>query len=168
MLRTVHVRQQQKRIHHVIRDITWQVAIARRVRRPAVRPMAVRPASVVAIYRPGHQGPMGPGRTRILAIAITDAITICIYGFSHPTQVHVMNVCLSHFRVFTIQEKNIPHYAGCLLYRVNRLGNISCAGTRIFPASGRICRPRHPPLWGHSRTYTMDPRHSIPICLLQK
>ena len=168
MLRTVHVRQQQKRIHHVIRDITWQVAIARRVRRPAVRLMAVRPVSVVAIYRPGHLGPMDPGRTRILAIAITDAITICIYGFSHPTQVHVMNVCLSHFRVFTIQEKNIPHYAGCLLYRVNRLGNISCAGTRIFPASGRICRPRHPPLWGHSRTYTMDPRHSIPICLLQK
>ena len=48
------------------------MVIARCVRRPAVRPMAVRPVSVVAIYRPGHLGPMGPGRTRILAIVITD------------------------------------------------------------------------------------------------
>ena len=112
MLRTVHVRQQRKCIHHVIRDITWQVAIARRVRRPAVRPMAVRPASVVAIYRPGHQGPMGPGRTRILVIAITDAITICIYGFSHPTQVHVMNVCMCTFPCVYNTGKKHPALRG--------------------------------------------------------
>ena len=73
MLRTVRVRQQRKCIHRVIRDITWQVGIAQRVRRPAVRPMVARPVSVVVIYRPGHQGPMGPGRTHIRAIAITDA-----------------------------------------------------------------------------------------------
>ena len=66
------VRQQQKNIHRVIRDITWQMWIARRVRRPAVRPMVARPVSVVVIYRPGHQGPMGPDRTRIPAIVITD------------------------------------------------------------------------------------------------
>ena len=73
MLRMARVRQRQKCIHRVIRDIIWQVGIARRVRRPAVRPMAVRPVSVVVIYRPGQPGPMDPGRTRILAIAITDA-----------------------------------------------------------------------------------------------
>ena len=73
MLRTVLVRQQRKCIHRVIRDITWQVVIARRVRRPAVRPMVARPVSVVAIYRLGQPGPMGPGRTRIPAIVITDA-----------------------------------------------------------------------------------------------
>ena len=73
MLRMVHVRQQQKRIHHVIRDITWQVAIARRVHRPAPNLMVVRPVSVVVIYHLGQPGPMGPGRTRIPAIVITDA-----------------------------------------------------------------------------------------------
>ena len=73
MLRMARARQQRKCIHRVIRDITWQVGIARRVRRPAVRPMVARPVSVVVIYRPGQPGPMGPGRTRILAIAITDA-----------------------------------------------------------------------------------------------
>ena len=115
MLRTVHVQQQQKRIHHVIRDITWQVVIARRVRRPAVRPMAVRPVSVVAIYRPGHLGPMGPGRTRILATAITDAITICIYGFSHPTQVYVMNVRLCTFSCFYNTGKKHPALRGMFI-----------------------------------------------------
>ena len=49
------------------------MGIAQRVRRPAVSPMVVRPVSVVVIYRPVQPGPMGPGRTRILAIAITDA-----------------------------------------------------------------------------------------------
>ena len=73
MLRMVRVRQQRKCIHRVIRDITWQVGIARRVRRPAVRPMVARPVSVVAIYRPGQPGPMGLVLTRIRAIAITDA-----------------------------------------------------------------------------------------------
>ena len=73
MLRMARARQQRKCIHRVIRDITWQVVIARRVRRPAVRPMVVRPVSVVVIYRPGQPGPMGPGRTRIRAIVITDA-----------------------------------------------------------------------------------------------
>ena len=66
-------RQQQKNIHRVIRDITWQMWIAQRVRRPAVRPMVARPVSVVVIYHLGQPGPMGPGRTRIRAIAITDA-----------------------------------------------------------------------------------------------
>ena len=65
-------RQQQKNIHRVIRDITWQVGIAQRVRRPVVRPMVARPVSVVVIYRPGQPGLMGPGRTRIPAIVITD------------------------------------------------------------------------------------------------
>ena len=65
-------RQQQKNIHRVIRDITWQLGIAQRVRRPAVRPMVARPVSVVVIYRPGQPGLMGPGRTRIPAIVITD------------------------------------------------------------------------------------------------
>ena len=65
-------RQQQKNIHRVIRDIIWQLGIARRVRRPAVRPMVVRPVSVVVIYHPGQPGLMGPDRTRILAIVITD------------------------------------------------------------------------------------------------
>ena len=73
MLRMVRARQQRKCIHRVIRDITWQVVIARRVRRPAVRPMVARPVSVVVIYHLGQPGPMGPGRTRIRAIAITDA-----------------------------------------------------------------------------------------------
>ena len=65
-------RQQQKNIHRVIRDIIWQMWIARRVRRPAVRLMVVRPVSAVVIYHLGQPGPMGPGRTRILAIVITD------------------------------------------------------------------------------------------------
>ena len=73
MLRMVRARQQRKCIHRVIRDITWQVGIVQRVRRLAVRPMVARPVSVVVIYRLGQPGPMGPGRTRILAIAITDA-----------------------------------------------------------------------------------------------
>lgn len=73
MLRTVRVRQQRKCIHRVIRDITWQVGIARRVHRPAVSPMVARPVSVVVIYRPGQPGPMGPGLISIRAIAITDA-----------------------------------------------------------------------------------------------
>ncbi len=73
MLRMARVRQRRKCIHRVIRDITWQVGIAQRVRRPAVSPTVARPASAVVIYRPGQPGPMGPGRTRILAIAITDA-----------------------------------------------------------------------------------------------
>ena len=73
MLRMARVRQQRKCIHRVIRDITWQVVIAQRVRRPAVRPMVARPVSVVAIYRLGQPGPMGPGRTRIPVIVITDA-----------------------------------------------------------------------------------------------
>ena len=34
--------------------------------------MVVRPASVVVIYHPGQPGPIVPGRTRILAIVITD------------------------------------------------------------------------------------------------
>ena len=65
-------RQQQKNIHRVIRDIIWQMWIAQRVRRPAVRPMVVRPVSVVAIYHLGQPGLMGPDRTRIPAIVITD------------------------------------------------------------------------------------------------
>ena len=65
-------RQQQKNIHRVIRDIIWQLGIARRVRRPAVRPMVVRPVSAVVIYHPGQPGLMGPDRTRILVIVITD------------------------------------------------------------------------------------------------
>ena len=76
MLRTVRVRQQQKTIHHAIRDITlrhWVTpAVAGLVHHPAVNPMVVRPVSVVVIYRPGHLGPMEPGRTRIPAIVITD------------------------------------------------------------------------------------------------
>ena len=72
MLRMARARQQRKCIHRVIRDITWQVVIAQRVRRPAVRPMVARPVSVVAIYRLGQPGPMGLGRTRIPAIVITD------------------------------------------------------------------------------------------------
>ena len=47
-------------------------AVAGLVRHPAVRPMVVRPVSVVAIYHPGQPGLMGPDRTRILAIVITD------------------------------------------------------------------------------------------------
>ena len=73
MLRMARARQQRKCIHRVIRDITWQVGIAQRVRRPAVSPMVVRPVSVVVIYRPVQPGPMGLVLTRILAIAITDA-----------------------------------------------------------------------------------------------
>ena len=65
-------RQQQKNIHRVIRDITWQLGIAQRVHRPAPNLMVVRPVSVVAIYRPGQPGLMGPDRTRIPAIVITD------------------------------------------------------------------------------------------------
>ena len=73
MLRMARVRQQRKCIHRVIRDITWQVGIVQRVRRPAVRPMVARPVSVVAIYHLGQPGLMGLGRTRIPAIVITDA-----------------------------------------------------------------------------------------------
>ena len=65
-------RQQQKNIHRVIRDIIWQMWIAQRVRRPAVRPMVARPVSVVAIYHLGQTGLIVPDRTRILAIVITD------------------------------------------------------------------------------------------------
>ena len=47
-------------------------AVAGLVHRPAPNLMVVRPVSVVAIYHLGQPGPMGPGRTRILAIVITD------------------------------------------------------------------------------------------------
>ena len=76
MLRTVHVRQRQKTIHHAIRDITLRPlvasAVACLVRHPAPNLMVVRPVSAVVIYRPGQPGLMGPGRTRIPAIVITD------------------------------------------------------------------------------------------------
>ena len=76
MLRMVHVGQRQKTIHHAIRDITLRPlvasAVACLVRHPAPNLMVVRPVSAVVIYRPGQPGPMGPGRTRIPAIVITD------------------------------------------------------------------------------------------------
>ena len=72
------VRQQQKNIHHAIRDISlgpFQVAtpaIAWLVRHPAPNLMVVRPVSVVVMYHLGQPGLIVPDRTRILAIVITD------------------------------------------------------------------------------------------------